>query len=108
MYSYNFPKLDKWKYTSLETTVFYKALCVTPVPEIVVIITQFSGKNSSSFSLRAQKKNKEKNTIIIIKAVDQCDSEFSSDFSVIFLRKLLRIFQWIKRYFVSLFDNIKQ
>ena len=51
MYSYNFPKLDKWKYTNLETTVFYKALCVTPVPEIVVIITRFSGKNSPSFSL---------------------------------------------------------
>ena len=50
MYSCNFPKLDKWKYTNLETTVLYKALCVTPVPEIVVvIITRFSGKNSSSF-----------------------------------------------------------
>ena len=53
MYSYSFPKLDKWKYTNLETTVFYKALGVTPVPEIVVIITRFSGKNSSKFSLRA-------------------------------------------------------
>ena len=52
MYSYNLPKLDKWKYTNLETTVFYKALCVTPVPEIVVNITWFSGKNSSNFFLR--------------------------------------------------------
>ena len=66
MYSYNFPKLDKWKYTSLETTVFYKTLCVTPVPEIVVIITQFSGKNFSSFSLRAQEKIREKILLLLL------------------------------------------
>ena len=44
-----FYKLDKWKYTNLEATVCYKALCVTPVPEIVVVIARFSGKNFSSF-----------------------------------------------------------
>ena len=49
MYSWNFPKLDKSKYTNLETTVCYKALCVTTVPGVVVIVTRFSGRNSSSF-----------------------------------------------------------
>ena len=54
MYSCNFPKLDKWKYTNLETTVCYEALCVTTVPEIVVIITRYSGKNSSFLSVYVQ------------------------------------------------------
>ena len=51
-----FSQLDKWKYTNLETTVYDKAPCVTPLPEIVVLITRFSGKNSSSCFLRAGKK----------------------------------------------------
>ena len=39
----------QYTYTNLETTVCYRASCVTPVPEIVVIITRFSDKNFSSF-----------------------------------------------------------